>query len=143
MNPFSLLLQLSCLSQREAASYLKTSSSTIDKWSRGVREVPDAVLEEMRTLIDMQCDAADEALDILEHQCPDEVDEIELGYPFDDHEAQTLGWPCVGAWKGMASRVIAECQQEVLLVPRGSTLSTAIAADIHDELRGRDVRLKH
>ena len=79
----------------------------------------------------MQCDSADRALQILDEGLDEAI--VELGYPSNDNDAQSLGWPCVGAWKGMASRVIAECQQEVLLVPCGSTLSTAIAADIHDE----------
>lgn len=115
MTPFILLLQLSGLSQREAASFLKSSPSSVDKWARGVRTAPDGVLDEMRTLISKQSEAADEALDLLDQQHPDLV---ELGYPSDDREAQSLGWPCVGAWKGMAARVVAECQSPVSLIPR-------------------------
>jgi hypothetical protein len=79
----------------------------------------------MRGLIRKQAEVAEEALDLLDQRHPELV---ELGYPSDDNEAQSLGWPCVGAWKGMAARVAAECQSPVSLVPRGSTPATAAAA---------------
>lgn len=58
-------------------------------------------------------------------------DEIEIGYPADDHEAQSLGWPCVEAWAAMAARVLAASDTRIRLVPRGSTPGTAAAADAH------------
>jgi hypothetical protein len=56
--------------------------------------------------------------------------EIALGYPTDDHEAQGLGWPCVGAWRAMAARVVVAALP-VRLVPRGSSLATAAAIEAH------------
>ena len=128
MTPFSILMNLAGLSQREAAAFLKVSPSSVDKMARGVRNAPDGVIDDLRDLIDKQETAADEALALIDEQ---DADEIELGYPTDDHEAQSLGWPCVGAWKAMAARVIAGCDCVVLLVPRGSTLSTAASIDRH------------
>jgi hypothetical protein len=57
--------------------------------------------------------------------------EIEVGYPVDDHEAQTLDFPCIGAWRAAMARAIAETDRAVILVPRGSTPATAGAADMH------------
>lgn len=129
MTPFSLLLRLSGLSQREAAFVLNASASSIDKMARGVRSTPQGVIAELRDLIAKQERATDEALDVLDKMG---ADVIELGYPADNHEAQSLGWPCVGAWAGMAARVIAGTDLPVDLVPRGSTLATAGASDIRE-----------
>lgn len=59
-------------------------------------------------------------------------EKVELGYPSDDYEAKTLGWPCIGAWAGMAARIVAGSPATVVLVPRGSTLATAGAANVGD-----------
>lgn len=126
MTPFALLLRLSGLSHREAAAFLGVSPSSIDKMARGVRSTPAGIIEDMRELIDRQ--AADATLDLIYDKVSDE---IELGYPADDHEARTLGWPCVGAWTGWAARIVAEADVPVRLVPRGSTVVTA-AADEND-----------
>ena len=128
MTPFGLLLTLSGLSQREAAAFLRLSPTSIDKMSRGHRAAPPGVLAEMCALIARQQAAADEALDIIEEARPPEV---EIGFPADDHEANVLGWPCVSAWQAMAARVVAEASVPVRLVPRGSTVGTARAADEH------------
>lgn len=130
MTPFFLLLQLSGLSQREAASFLHAPASAVDKWARGVRTAPDRVLAELKSLIARQDDAAEQALIFIDKQY---VTSIEIGFPVDDHEAQSLGWPCVGAWRGMAARVIANCQLPIDLVPRGSTPATAMAADRYEK----------
>ncbi|ADZ70120.1 hypothetical protein [Polymorphum gilvum] len=134
MTPFTLLLQLSGLSQREAADFLGASPSSVDKWARGARTAPDGVLDELRDLIDRQVEAAGQALDLIEEK---KMDRVEIGFPAGDDEARALGWPCVGAWKGMAARVVAESGLPTDLVPRGSTVATAAAA------RQFEGRLKH
>lgn len=133
MTAFALLLQLSSLSQREAATLLGVSPSSVDKMARGIRSTPPGVLAEMQRLIDRQWTAAAEALALI---AAGEADRIEISYPTDDHEAQSLGWPCVGAWRGMAARVVAGAPNasRLDLVPRGSTPATAAASDIHDTL---------
>jgi transcriptional regulator with XRE-family HTH domain len=134
MTPIAILLDLAGLSQREAAEFLKCSPSSIDKMARGVRSAPAGIIDELRTLIDRQEEAADYFIDqldelIAEHGAPET---IELGFPADDHEAQTLGWPCVGAWSAMAARVIAQTDLPCVLVPRASTPATAAATDSHE-----------
>lgn len=133
MTPFALLLHLSGLSQREAAALLRVSSSSVDKMARGIRSTPPGVLAEMQRLTDRQQAAAVEALALIASSA---ADRIEIGHPTDDHEAQALGWPCVGAWRGMAARVVAGAPDasRLDLVPRGSTPATAAASDIHDTL---------
>lgn len=128
MTPFALLLQISGLSQREAADYLSASPSSIDKMARGARSCPAGIITEMRDLIERQDAAAEEALRLIEARSPPE---IEIGYPVDDYEAQALGWPCIGAWRGMAARIVASVDAPVTLAPRGATPGTARAADEH------------
>lgn len=131
MTPFGLLLDLSGLSHREAGDILKVRADTLKSWVHGRRASPQTVLDTLAELIRRQEQAAGEALDriddLLEGAAPPEF--IEIGYPSDDHEAQSLGWPCVGAWKAMAARVIAGAYVPVKLVPRGASTATAAAAD--------------
>lgn len=135
MTPFALLVQLAGLSQREASAFLDLSPSSVDKMARGVRAAPDGVIRELQALIEKQDEAACAALGLIDEQG---ADEIELGYPSDDYEAQSLGWPCIGAWAVMAARVVAGTDAKVIMVPRGSTSSTAAAADINDKHKRRD-----
>lgn len=129
MTPFALLAQLAGLSQREAAAFLNLSPSSVDKMARGVRSTPPGVIDELRRLVGKQEDAAVRALDLIDAQG---ADNIELGYPSDDYEAQSLGWPCVGAWAAMAARVVAGTEASVALAPRGSTPASAAAVDAHE-----------
>ena len=126
MTPFALLAQLAGLSQREASLVLSISPAMIDKMSRGTRKTAPGVVQELRALIQRQETTAADALALIKKMDPPEV---EIGYPADDHEAQIMGWPCVGAWRAMAARVIAAAGRPVALVPRGSTSGTARAAD--------------
>jgi hypothetical protein len=130
VTPLALLLQLSGLSQREAAELLGVSPASIDKMARGTRPTPAGVLRDLQALVAMQQRAAGEALERIE-AAGDAV--VEIGYPADDHEAQALGWPCIGAWRGMAARVIAAVPDpgRIAIFPRGSTPATAAAADRH------------
>ena len=129
MTPYALLLSLTGLSQREAGEFHTARIDTIKSWVSGRRSAPPGALAELRALIAAQTRAAAEALAIVRDGKPDE---IELGYPANDHEARSLGWPCVGAWAAMAARVIAETDARASLVPRGSTPATAKAADVHE-----------
>ena len=135
MTPIALLINLAGLSQREAAIVLSASPSSVDKMARGVRSAPPGVIAELRSLISQLEHAAATALQqatqlALDHGAPEFV---ELGYPADDYEAQQLGWPNVGAWRGMAARVVAASPWPVKLVPRGATVGTAAAADAHEQ----------
>src|SRR5690348_9736691 len=99
MTAFALLLHLCGLSQREAAVFLDARADTIKSWASGRRSPPEAVLTDLVDLHGKIETAADEALTQLDsltaaHGAPEEV---ELGLASDDAEAQSIGWPCVGA----------------------------------------------
>lgn len=130
-TPFSLLLQLSGLSHREAAEFLAVRLDTIKSWSSGRNTCPDGALADMRRLIAKQDRAAVKALAQIAQLKTDHVspDVVELGEPIDDNDAQSFGWPCVGAWRGMAARVVMACPRGVTIqiVPRGSTPATRAA----------------
>lgn len=135
MTPAALLIQLAGLSHREAADFLRVRLDTVKSWHRAhsANGTSDGILSELRALIAQQERTAAQAIAMMagiarEHGA--DADGI-LGYPTDDHEAQALGWPCVGAWRAMAARVIAAAPVKIVLVPRGSTPETAAAADAH------------
>lgn len=134
MTPFGLLAGLAGLSHREAADLCGVRLDTTKSWASGRNRAPPGTIDVLRALIARQERAAAEAVAQIgalaaSHGSPDE---IEIGYPADDHEAQSLGWPCVGAWQAMAARVIAAAPVRIVLVPRGSTPATAAAADARD-----------
>ncbi|WP_321336540.1 helix-turn-helix transcriptional regulator [Breoghania sp.] len=112
MTPFSLLLQLSGMSQREAAAYLEASPSSVDKWARGRRNPPDGVLDALRDLIGHQQEAAENALDLITEKNPTRVS---LDLPATDEAARRAGWHSVGAWSGMAARIVAECRRPITI----------------------------
>jgi len=121
------LLRLRCgLSQPEAARLHNVRLDTVKSWCAGRNRPPPAVLAELRALHARIERAAAEALAAI--AAAPGADEIELGYAADDHEAEGLGWPCVGAQAAMLGLVLARLDRPVHLVPRGSTLATAAAA---------------
>ena len=142
MTPFAALQSLCGLSNREAADFLGTTENNVNKLrsgARGSRAGRDylARLQDLWTAIDQAAVDAAEALG--GSGALDLADEIEVGYPADDHEAPTLGFPCVGAWRQMAARLIDELMvmdydfdpARIKFVPRGSTLPSAAAIDAH------------
>ncbi len=126
MTPFALLEALAGLSHREAAEFHKVRPDTVQSWATGRNRCPDGALNELRALIGAQERAAAQAIDIIKDEAPEAVD---LGFPADDAEARSLGWPCVGAWAAMAARIIADSPLPVRLVARGATPASAAAAD--------------
>lgn len=136
MTPFAALQALCGLSNREAAAYLGVTESAIEKFRRGSKAAPVGTLREMQQLWTIIDDAAVSAAEaITAGGILSRADEFEIGYPCDDHEAQALGLPCVGAWRQMLARIIDELMlvdenfdlSRVKLVPRGSTIATAAA----------------
>lgn len=133
MTPFAILCALAGLSHAEAASLCGVRLDTARSWSTGRRTAPPGAIADLRTLIARQAKAADEAVAHIarlaqSHGAPDE---IEIGYPADDQEVRSLGWPCVAAWAAMAARLLAATDARIRLVPRGSTPGIAAAADAH------------
>lgn len=129
---FSLLLSLSSLSHREAAELLCVRIDTIKSWSSGRNRCPDGALADMRDLIVKQERSAAEGLSQIARLAAEDraPDLVELGEPIDDDDAQSMGWPCVGAWRGMAARVVADAAVPVSIVPRGRTTATKAAKEI-------------
>lgn len=143
MTPYAALQSLCGLSNREAAEYLAVAEDTVKSWRTGRRSVPDGALSDLLDLWGAIDTAAAEGADDIMKKIEQEgamPAAIEIGYPADDHEAQALGLPCVGAWRQMAARLIDELSvmydaadviARIRFVPRGSTLPTAAAADAH------------
>ena len=133
---FALLAQVCGLSHREAADFLDARPDTIQSWSTGRRTAPDGAIEELAALADRIDEEADVFIAALETQAADfgEPDVVELGLAADDNEAQSLGWPCVGAHRAVLGLAVARGMAEgyrFRIVPRGSTLPTAAASDAH------------
>jgi hypothetical protein len=134
---FSLLSQICGLSHREAAQLLNVRLDTVKSWSTGRNRVPNAVLAELAELAARIETAATETLkqiaDASEKHGP--PSEIELGIASDDAEAVSIGWPCVGAQSACLGLVLARGIRkgyQFKVIPRGSTVATAAAADAHD-----------
>lgn len=129
ITPLALLLDRCGLSHREAASFCSVRVDTVKSWSSGRNPTPPGVIAELRKLYAHQLLSAQEALTMIAAAPPSA--EIELGLSADDHEAQALGWPCVGAQAAMLGMVVARAGRPVRIVPRGSTPGTAAAAQAH------------
>ena len=129
MTPYRLLLSRVGLSQADAATLHQVRLDTIKSWCAGRARAPVGVIAELRTLYARQKKAAAEALQMIAER--PEAGQIELGYAVDDHEAEGMGWPCAAAQWASLGMVVAACDRPVSLVPRGTTVATAAAADQH------------
>jgi hypothetical protein len=131
MTLYGLLLQRCGLSHREAAALHGVRLDTVASWSAGRRGAPAGAIAELRALYRQVEAAAARVLAAIDAVEGDAPDMIELGLSADDHEAQALGWPCVGAHAAVLGIVAARTDRQVRIVPRGTTLATAAAADAH------------
>lgn len=132
---FSAALTLCGLSHREAAAFLNVRPDTVKSWSAGRNPVPAGAMAELHRLSERMDEAAENVADLFDEHAPAAA--VEIGIASDDHEARSLGWPCVGAQMALAARVWSLLPEGVTLrlVPRGSTVATAAAADEHDKAR--------
>lgn len=127
MSTFNTLLTASGLSQREAATYLDVNYNRVRDWVIGRYNPPAGVMDELRSLVRRQLRAAREGADqvvrIVDEQGLPE--KIEIGICSDDHEAQSLGWPCISVHAVVIGLTIAllpdDLAARVAVVPRGST----------------------
>jgi hypothetical protein len=126
---YDLLRQRCGLSQQEAADLHAASLDSVKSWCSGRRTAPESAIEELRSLYARIERAAAEGVRTIRRHRGASV--VELGLASDDHEAQTLGWPCVGAHAAVLGIVAARSPRPILIVPRGSTAATAKAADAH------------
>jgi len=139
---FSLLSQTCGLSHREAAEWLGVRLDTVKSWSAGRNGTPDRVINNLVDLAAKIDIAANEAIDCIDEVASScgERRTIEIGLSSDDAEAQSLGWPCVGAHKAVSGLIVSRgmaAGYTFKIVPRGTTPATAAAADIHDRHRSK------
>lgn len=129
MTPYRLFICRVGLSQADAAAFHNVRLDTVKNWCVGRTRVPKGIITELRHLHARQKLAAREALAAVAQAPPDA--EIELGYAVDDHEAQGLGWPCASAQWAVLGMMLLATDRQIVLVPRGTTVATAAAADQH------------
>lgn len=135
----ALLCDACGLSHREAAEVLGVRPDTVQSWYRRQRprEASQGVLAELAAIAGRIETAAAEALAQIEDLRARGLapDVIELGVAADDAEARSIGWPCVGAQRASLAIVVARGLPRgyrFRIVPRGTTVVTAVAADVHD-----------
>lgn len=138
-----LLIDACGLSQREAAEFLSVRLDTVKSWYRA--HPPAArpgIISELQSLNAKQRRAAANFINLTRKLAREGTisDTIEVGIASDDAEARSLGWPCVGAHRMAIAMATARLPHtRVVIVPRGTTLATAAAADVHDAaLRSED-----
>ena len=131
---FALLCDRCGLSSREAAEFLEVRPDTIKSWSSGRRDAPPGTVDRLRALYAKIERAADALSALVAEQInaskPPTM--IEFGLAT-DAEARSLGWPCVGAQSAALGIAAARAIVPIVIVPRGTTLATAAAADHHDQ----------
>lgn len=137
ITPFALLLNRCGLSHREAAAFLRVRLDTVKSWSSGRERVRPSVLAELRALYARIERAAAEVTAVLPARHLAAPDLIELGLASDDAEAQAIGWPCVGVHAAVVGIVAARLDLPVRIVPRASTVATAVAAAQTEQSRSR------
>jgi hypothetical protein len=130
MTPYRLILSRAGLSQADAATLHQVRLDTVKSWCAGRNRAPAGVIAELRTLYAQQKTAAAEALQIIAERS--EAGQIELGYAVDDAEAQSMGWPCASAQWTSLGMIAAGTDRQITLVPRGTTVATAAAADARE-----------
>lgn len=137
MTPFAALLATSGLSKREAAHWLRVREDTVQDWSRGRSRAPAPVIEMLASLVESQEIKADEFTSQLEKMVAQQglPDQIEVGVSADDHEAVLNGFPTRSAEAACIGRALSmmapDLRAAVRLVPRGSTVATALAEAQH------------
>ncbi len=127
------------MSLSEAAAFHDVRPDTVKSWSSGRNNAPQQVLDDLVNLAYAIENGADEAVYQFEMMTEKAGGVIEIGFCADDHEAQSLGLPFKSCHDQLISRLIFllsdECiaPSSIKLVPRGSTLTTAAAADVHEK----------
>lgn len=137
-NNFKCLLTATGLSLSDAAEFLNVSRKNITRWTNGTLEPPVGVIKELAKLVQKQNEAVKQTLDLIGQAKG--FGDYEIGCPSDQIEANDMGWPSVSAFHMVVGRIIGEAGVDIKVVPRGSTLGTAAAADVQDRLSGRNIK---
>ena len=123
----------------EASTFLGVDEDAIMMWVSGDEEADEDSIEKMAELICKMVTSVGETLDYLLNQMEENDSApafLEMGLASDDAEAELLGWPCVRVHEmvlGMMAAQATEIGIPISIVPRGSTLSSAAAADAFEE----------
>jgi hypothetical protein len=110
MTPYALLLEACGLGHRQASDLHLVSLDTVKSWSLGRNAAPPGAVAELRALATH-----------IEHHALTLISDIRgtgqraviLQYPLDDATAKAWGFPCVGAWRAMMRRVVAQIEVRV------------------------------
>lgn len=132
---YGLLRDRCGLSIAEAARYHGIGEQQVKDMSAGRKRTPSGIVVELRELyatIEAMAEGAIEQIEEIASQIGD-AEEIEIGIASDDHEAQSVGLPCVGAHAAVAGLVAAVVETPIKIVPRGATSASAAAADLRDK----------
>jgi len=114
---YALLLDRCGLSFPKAAALHDVRSDTVKSWSAGRNPVPAGVIDELRELYARIERAAEAALALIAEKSSG-ADAIDLRLAADDAEAQSLGWPCMGAQAAVLGIVAARCGRPVRIVEK-------------------------
>ena len=129
MTAFAMIAQRCGLSLREAADFLDVRLDTVKSWSSGRNPAAAGAIAELRALYAQIERAAGEGLAQIAKMKPETA---ELGLAKSDAEAKRLGFPCIGAHGAALGIIAAKAGIPVSIVPRGSSVASAAAADVHD-----------
>lgn len=136
---FALLCNRCGLSHKEAADFLNVRLDTVKSWSNGRNNAPEGAKKDLSQLYSQIEKTAAQGFDFLSQKISDigEVpEEIELGVAVDDAEAQALGLPFASCHQVAIALLVLLGRAEgwrFNVVPRGSTVATAGAADAHSK----------
>ena len=136
------------MSVSEAATFHQTDEGIINKWIEGSEQPPADVMRSLSQLVCRMFESVEQVMDHVIEKAEAVLDgsdnypdEIELGVASDDVEAQTMGWPTASTHEtviGMTAAQVLAIGIDVSVVPRGSTVTSAAAADAYD--RGDTVK---
>jgi len=124
---YDLLRRRCGLSQTEAAAFHRVRVDTIKSWCAGRNNAAPGALDELRTLYRHIERAAREAVAQIESgriSIP-----IELRVARDDAEAQSWGWPCIGAQTAVLGLLVAQSRAAVTLTQGGAMIVNPVAIE--------------
>ncbi|MBO6542311.1 MAG: hypothetical protein JJ939_12145 [Alphaproteobacteria bacterium] len=140
MTFFKHVLSRLGLSQAEAVAFLnqfpgpdgkEVNLGKLKKWCAGkTTQAPGWVWPYLFDLAEKQDTAA--LIFAEEWDKIGQPDVFEFGLASDDFEAQTLGWPCVGAHLAVAARIWEMTGAEMRIAPRATTPASAASADLRE-----------
>jgi hypothetical protein len=131
-SAFGLALQAAGLTGEDAAELLGVTLDAVKSWSSGRREAPAEAWEKLRDWWEW---ASKARLAMVAKAAKTPPGWIEIGMPTDLAEAQGVGFLAMEMNARQIGLLALEVKASIRVVPRGSTIATAAAADQHDRAR--------